>query len=310
MSFSISRKSFAGLDTNNSGKVELSEVKKLDTNNDQIISEQEASAADIASERDVYQLNQALKFFESSEPNQVVFVSNRESQSPLDFSDAEAQGIVKRYTLHPPKEESILKKIEIADSIKPLKDLVLSNIESNRDLINQHARDNGVNPLLLASVIFEEQMHLTPPIIEDFVAEAVEDWDMGQNLSVGPGQLGVGELIKQGYYESEGIPRTAEEDVLSESQRERGQTYLRDPDNGIKTLARQIARLKSELSYGSEPLDLNSYRGQRGAALVSYIHNGYADYPSRILEYTRDTDLKTALYPPRRTFEDLIPHTL
>ncbi len=310
VSFSISRKAFSDLDTNKTGKVELSEIKQIDANKDKNISQQEALSAGIKSPRDITQLNQALKFFEGAEPSQVVFATNRQSQQPLDFSDEEAQEIIQKYSLHPSKDQSVTENIDKVDNIKPLKDSVLSYIRSNNAAIKKHAQNNGVNPLLLTAIIFEEQMHLKPPIVEDFVVEILDDLNLKENTSVGPGQLGLGELIKQGYYASEGISKQAQVESLSEEQKEQGKAYLRNPDKGIMTLARQIARLKTELSYEAKPFKLDTYQGQRGVAFVSYIHNGFADYPSRVLAYTKDADLRSALYPPKKTYKDILPHTL
>ena len=161
----------------------------------------------------------------------------------------------------------------------------LSKIYQNSKEINDVAKQFNIEPLFMASIIYEEQSHLLP-------FEELND-SKGSGTSIGLSQVGVGELIKQGFYPN--IPIDSPVSKLSSEQLQQGRNYLVNPKNNIKILAKQIQRLQNKLGYSPETLKSNTYFGSHALSKIAYIHNGFSDYPRRIMDYMKSDDIKKAL---------------
>jgi len=291
----ISNTAFQKLDRDHNQSINLQEIKNLDTNGDKKISQQEAAHQGISNSEDVNSLNSALKFFAGSSPVEIVFTQNKTLRSSADFSSDRDKTIIQKYGLHPSKGPKTLQTIQNADNNWFLVHQTMNTIQTAHPHIQEAARDFGVDARLLGAFIFEEQNHQFPPLIEDSIADLTETLNLKQNTSIGLSQLGVGELILQGHFEKNGISKNTPESKLPESLRAEGKRYLQDPRNNVRVLAKQVRRIQADLGYPNRPLDLNTFQGQHAAALIAYIHNGYADYSKRILAYVQNQQIQTAV---------------
>ena len=172
------------------------------------------------------------------------------------------------------------------DQLSPLRNHTVNRLESLRPVVLRESRRTGVNPMLLAAILFDELQHAKPG--EDLPLAA----HSGLFSTHGPAQLGLSEMVKQGLLREDAGPQ--------ELQRAREQ--LLDPDRNVALLAGKLARLLASLdrpATATHGVSLNPAHAKT-AATLAYLHNGKLDYPTRILRYMQDPELHGLIYGQHR----------
>jgi hypothetical protein len=221
------------------------------------------------------------------EPRDAGLASSSEGQrpDPLDFSAEELRELNRRFGVHGPQPRLAQLFTQGLDQLQPLRSHTLTRIEELRPVILSESRRHGVNPMLVAAVLFDELQHAKPG--EDLPLAA----HSGLFSTHGPAQLSVGEMVKQGLLDPDATPAE-----VAEARRQ-----LLDPDRNVQVLVGKFARLKKALGLPVEhPLSASeSPRDAKALATLAYLHNGKLDYPGRILRYMQDPALHALLYGSR-----------
>jgi hypothetical protein len=203
---------------------------------------------------------------------------------PAYFSDAELKYLRERYGVHGPQVPFLQWVTQQVDSFPLRRSQTLEIVRRHRTLIREIATKYQVNPMFLGAILYDEVNHAKPG--EDLMI------DTGWVKTIGLAQISVSELYHQGKFEREAL--------LDPEITAVGREYLKDPENNIRTLARKVRRLKRELGVSADhPLEIsNGYREAHALATIAYLHNGFQDYPVRILDYMEDPDLHAVLFDP------------
>ena len=172
------------------------------------------------------------------------------------------------------------------DQLTPLRSHTVNRLEALQPTVLRESRRTGVNPMLLAAILFDEMQHAKPG--EDLPLAA----HSGLFSTHGPAQLGLSEMVKQGLLR--------ENATASEIQSARDQ--LLDPDRNVTLLASKMARLLAMLGRPARStFDVSADpRHAKTVATLAYLHNGKLDYPTRILRYMQDPELHGLIYGQRR----------
>lgn len=205
---------------------------------------------------------------------------------PVDFTAEELRELNRRFGVHGPQPALAQLFTEGLDQLQPLRNHTLSRVEELRPLILRHSTRQGINPMLVAAVLFDEMQHAKPG--EDS-ALAVRS---GLFQTQGPAQLSVGEMVKQGL-----LPENASPEQIQEAR-----LLLLDPDHNVELLVGKFARLSSKLGLPKQRLLMASGhpRDAKALATLAYLHNGKLDYPARILRYMQDPALHAIVYGQRQ----------
>ena len=212
--------------------------------------------------------------------------SEGQRPDPLDFSAAELRELNRRFGVHGPQPRLAQLFTEGLDQLQPLRSHTLERLEDLRPVILRESRQRGINPMLVTAVLFDEMQHAKPG--EDHPLAA----NSGLFSTLGPAQLGLGEMEKQGLLR----PKASEEERAVARQQ------LLDPERNVALLVGKFARLSHSLGFRARtPLMASrSPRDAKAIATLAYLHNGKLDYPGRILRYMQDTELHGLLYGSRR----------
>lgn len=205
---------------------------------------------------------------------------------PASFSAEELRELRRRFGVHGPQPRLAQLFTIGIDQLTPLRSHTVSRLESMRPVILRESRRHGLNPMLLAAVLFDEMQHAKPG--EDLPLAA----QSGFFSTHGPAQMGIEELIHQGR-----LPASpSDEDIR------RARELLLNPDENVALLAGKFARLSRKLAFpdGSTTNVSRSPRAAKVVATLAYLHNGKLDYPARILRYIQDPELHALIYSERQ----------
>ena len=206
--------------------------------------------------------------------------------NPASFTPAELQELQQRFGVHGPQPRLAQLFTKGMDQLTPLRNHTVSRLEELRPAVLRESRRTGVNPMLLAAILFDEMQHAKPG--EDLPLAA----HSGLFSTHGPAQLGLSEMVKQGLLSEQ----------ADEAEIQAARNQLLDPDRNVTLLAGKMARLLCALerpasaTYGVslEP------RHAKTVATLAYLHNGKLDYPTRILRYMQDPELHGLIYGQHR----------
>ncbi|MEY3929725.1 MAG: hypothetical protein RLZZ516_1435 [Cyanobacteriota bacterium] len=206
--------------------------------------------------------------------------------NPASFSPAELRELQRRFGVHGPQPRLAQLFTRGMDQLSPLRSHTVSRLEELRPVVLRESRRTGINPMLLAAILFDELQHAKPG--EDLPLAA----HSGLFSTHGPAQLGLSEMVKQGLLRPDASP--------AEVQAAREQ--LLDPERNVALLAGKLNRLLHALerpasaTYGvsSDPTHAKT------VATLAYLHNGKLDYPTRILRYIQDPELHGLIYGQHR----------
>lgn len=211
--------------------------------------------------------------------------SERTSDDPLQFSASELQELQRRFGVHGPQPRLAQLFTHGIDQLEPLRSHTLGRISDLRPVILAESRRQGVNPLLVAAVLFDEMRHAKPG--EDLPLAA----HSGLFSTHGPAQLGLGEMVHQGLLK----PNASDQEITQ------AREQLLDPERNVVLLVGKFARLSRALNLPTRPLQASvSQRDAKALATLAYLHNGKLDYPRRILRTMQDPELHALLYSKRK----------
>ena len=206
--------------------------------------------------------------------------------NPASFTPAELQQLQRRFGVHGPQPRLAQLFTRGMDQLTPLRSHTVNRLETLQPAVLRESRRTGINPMLIAAILFDEIQHAKPG--EDLPIAA----HSGLFSTHGPAQLGLSEMVKQGL-----LPEHA-----TQSQIEAARDQLLDPDRNVSLLAGKLSRLLRELKLSpsstrqvsSDPVHAKT------VATLAYLHNGKLDYPTRILGYMQDPELHGLIYGLRR----------
>ena len=225
--------------------------------------------------------------FAASAPGRSLPVAAELDVDPLQFSPEELKELERRFGVHGPQPRlAQLFSDGIIEQIQPLRSHTITRIEALRPLIRNESRRQGVNPMLVAAVLFDEMRHAKPGENHPIAAHS------GLFQTHGLAQLGVGEMVHQGL-----LPREPSAAQLSWAR-----DQLLDPEQNVRLLVGKFARLKRalDLPQGQMLQASASARDAKALATLAYLHNGKLDYPRRILASMQDPELHALLYGQRK----------
>ncbi len=225
--------------------------------------------------------------FAASAPTGSLPVAAELDVDPLQFSPEELKELERRFGVHGPQPRlAQLFSDGIIEQIQPLRSHTITRIEALRPLIRNESRRQGVNPMLVAAVLFDEMRHAKPG--EDLPLAA----HSGLFSTHGPAQLGLGEMQKQGL-----LPANPSPAEIADAREQ-----LLDPEQNVRLLISKFARLSRELNLPRqrELQASGSAADAKALATLAYLHNGKLDYPRRILRHMQDPELHALLYGTRR----------
>ncbi len=201
------------------------------------------------------------------------------------FTPEELHELERRFGVHGPQPDLAQLFTEGLDELAPLRSHTLRRLESLVPTLLAEGRRRGVNPMLMAAILYDEMQHAKPGKDLPIAAHS------GLFRDHGPAQLSVGELVQQGLLK----PKASEQDV------DAAVDELLNPDANVRVLAGQLARLQKLLGVPlRHSLKVSSdQRDAKVAATLAYLHNGKLDYPARILHYMQDPELHAIVYGKR-----------
>ena len=204
---------------------------------------------------------------------------------PIDFSKEELRELNRRFGVHGPQPALAQLFTEGLDQFQPLRNHTLGRLEDLRPLIITHSRRQGINPMLVAAVLYDELQHAKPGEDNPIAVRS------GLFNTQGPAQLGFEEMVKQGKLSASVSPEQITEARLK----------LLDPDRNVELLVGKFARLSRALGLpqGRVMMASGSSAEAKALATLAYLHNGKLDYPGRILRYMQDPALHALIYGRR-----------
>jgi hypothetical protein len=204
---------------------------------------------------------------------------------PLQFSAAELRELKRRFGVHGPQPRLAQLFTSGIDQLEPLRSHTLGRIADLRPLILAESQRQGVNPMLVAAILFDEMRHAKPG--EDLPLAA----HSGLFSTHGPAQLGLGEMVHQGLLKPD----------ASDAEISQARDALLDPEQNVVLLVGKFARLSRELNLPKRQLQASkSQRDAKALATLAYLHNGKLDYPRRILRAMQDAELHALMYSRRK----------
>jgi len=204
---------------------------------------------------------------------------------PIDFSKEELSELNRRFGVHGPQPALAQLFTEGLDQLQPLRNHTLGRLEDLRPLIITHSRKQGINPMLVAAVLYDELQHDKPGEDNPIAVRS------GLFNTQGPAQLGFEEMVKQGQ-----LPASVSPEQITEAR-----LKLLDPDRNVELLVGKFARLSRALGLpqGRVMMASDSSADAKALATLAYLHNGKLDYPGRILRYMQDPALHALIYAQR-----------
>lgn len=206
--------------------------------------------------------------------------------NPVDFTPEELQELQRRFGVHGPQPELAQLLTLGLDQLTPLRAHTFQRLEHLQPIILRESKQQGVNPMLVAAVLFDELQRAKPG--EDLPIAA----QSGLFKTHGPAQLSVGELVHQGLLR----PDASKAEMVAAREK------LLDPESNVALLVGKFARLSTDLGFASDHLleASASPRDAKALATLAYLHNGKLDYPARILSYMQDPALHALIYSTYR----------
>jgi hypothetical protein len=204
---------------------------------------------------------------------------------PTTFTAEELQELERRFGVHGPQPKLAQLFTRGMDQLTPLRNHTVGRLDSLRPVVIKESKRTGVNPMLLTAILFDEMQHAKPG--EDLPLAA----HSGLFSTLGPAQLGLSEMVKQGL-----LPANASEEQLEEARNQ-----LLDPERNVALLAGKMARLLAVLERNpATTFNVSVNRGNaKTVATLAYLHNGKLDYPARILRYMQDPELHGLIFSAR-----------
>ena len=204
---------------------------------------------------------------------------------PIDFSKDELRELNRRFGVHGPQPALAQLFTEGLDQLQPLRNHTLGRLEDLRPLIISHSSRQGINPMLVAAVLYDELQHAKPGEDNPIAVRS------GLFNTQGPAQLGFEEMVKQGH-----LPASVSPEQITEAR-----LKLLDPDRNVELLVGKFARLSRALGLplGRVMIASDSSADAKALATLAYLHNGKLDYPGRILRYMQDPALHALIYGRR-----------
>ena len=201
---------------------------------------------------------------------------------PTTFTASELQELQRRFGVHGPQPKLAQLFTRGVDQLTPLRNHTVSRLDSLRPVVLRESRRTGINPMLLAAILFDEMQHAKPG--EDLPLAA----HSGLFSTHGPAQLGLSEMVKQGLLREDASP-----EELAEARNQ-----LLDPDSNVTLLAGKLARILTVLEQSpASTFNVSQSRSRaKTVATLAYLHNGKLDYPARILRYMQDPELHGLLF--------------
>jgi hypothetical protein len=205
---------------------------------------------------------------------------------PLEFSAAELKELHRRFGVHGPQPRLSQLFTAGLDQLEPLRSVTYTRLVDLKPVVLRESRRQQINPMLVMAVLFDELQHAKPGESTPLAAHS------GLFSTLGPAQLGLGEMVHQGLLARDASPaeiKAAREQLL-------------DPERNVALLVGKFARLSRDLGYGrgrtlvasGNPVDA------KALAVLAYLHNGKLDYPRRILRYMQDPELHALIYGQRK----------
>lgn len=209
-------------------------------------------------------------------------ITEGQRPNPASFSAAELRELQRRFGVHGPQPRLAQLFTKGVDQLTPLRHHTVGRLEDLRPVVLRESRRSGINPMLLAAILFDEMQHAKPG--EDLPLAA----HSGLFSTHGPAQLGLSEMVKQGLLAPD----------ASQAEIEQARNQLLDPDRNVTLLAGKLARLLKLLQRdASSTVDVsNNPSHAKTVATLAYLHNGKLDYPTRILRYMQDQELHGLLF--------------
>ena len=206
--------------------------------------------------------------------------------NPASFTPAELRELQRRFGVHGPQPRLAQLFTKGMDQLIPLRSHTVNRLEQLQPAVLRESRRTGVNPMLLAAILFDEMQHAKPG--EDLPLAA----HSGLFSTHGPAQIGLSEMVKQGL-----LPEDA-----SPEQVQNAREQLLDPDRNVTLLAGKLSRLLNTLNRpASQTFNVSvDPVHAKTVATLAYLHNGKLDYPTRILGYMQDPELHGLIYGQRR----------
>ena len=205
---------------------------------------------------------------------------------PLEFSPAELKQLQQRFGVHGPQTRLAQLFTEGLDQLEPLRSVTYDRLEDLRPTVLRESRRQQINPMLVMAVLFDELQHAKPGEATSLAAQS------GLFSTLGPAQLGLGEMVHQGYLRANASPEEVQD----------ARARLLEPEFNVTLLVGEFARLSKDLGYPRGHLlrASGSRRDAKSLAVLAYLHNGKLDYPRRILRYMQDPQLHALLYGERK----------
>lgn len=212
-------------------------------------------------------------------------LSNNQAADPTTFTAEELRELQRRFGVHGPQPKLAQLFTRGVDQLTPLRNHTVSRLDALRPVVLRASQRTGINPMLLAAILFDEMQHAKPG--EDLPLAA----HSGLFSTHGPAQLGLSEMVKQGLLAEDASP-----DEVAEARNQ-----LLDPERNVELLAGKIARLLVLLERKPEATFNVSIDRSRAktVATIAYLHNGKLDYPARILRYMQDPELHGLMFSRR-----------
>tara|TARA_B100002051_G_C16741053_1_gene644335 strand:+ start:1719 stop:2504 length:786 start_codon:yes stop_codon:yes gene_type:complete len=201
---------------------------------------------------------------------------------PTDFSPEELRYLQQRFGVHGPQTKLAQLFTEGVDQLQPLRAQTLERLSILKPVILRESELHNVNPMLITAILFDEIQHSKPGEDLPFIVHS------GLVKTHGPAQLGISELIHQGWLPE----RPSDQDIAW------ARKLLMEPSANVKLLAGKIKRLKASLGIPEKNMlqASHSYVDAKAIATLAYLHNGKLDYPARIQRYMQDAELHQLIY--------------
>jgi len=211
--------------------------------------------------------------------------SGNPEADPTTFTTEELQELQRRFGVHGPQPKLAQLFTRGVDQLTPLRNHTVNRLDALRPVVLRESRRTGINPMLLAAILFDEMQHAKPG--EDLPLAA----HSGLFSTHGPAQLGLSEMVKQGLLRDDASP-----EELADARNQ-----LLDPERNVELLAGKMARLLDLLNQSpSSTFDVSQSRTRaKTVATLAYLHNGKLDYPARILRYMQDPELHGLIFSVR-----------
>ena len=206
------------IDKNKNG-VSYSEISSIDKNKDGKIDIKEASKIGINNVKDIDEINKnVLEFYKDAnkskhDANEIVFPRPDKNKNPVNIEPNEKTKL--KFLGLDEKQSTINSYMtDVADYVGIGINKIYSKIDENSDYIKKISETNKVDPIIVASIVFDELSHVKP-------GESIAV-SFGRAKTFGIAQIGLGELIKQGFFEKYNFSKQSEVSQLPKELKEIG----------------------------------------------------------------------------------------